>query len=280
MRKIIRPLTWRMDNKDKGKSDLRIRSKGNDYVEVEVSLPKLLFGTNKKLIHSQAQIEEALAKADKIVEPYAKFVGAPKFFSRVDLVWHFLSSPPEYFFLAHQHSIHPEVRTKVCTYRERHRISGIEWHGGKTMHVKMYNKTDAELPNAQEIVRVEIMLKWDRLKAKLANHKNIHRLKLNECYQSYRSTLLHFHPRKVPIIKGKDLAICHAIAKGVPVLDLIEHTMSNGQLKLLKAKAAKYILDEYKIDWNRLLPKNSLPPKFDAVSKKAPKPRKKFIFRK
>jgi hypothetical protein len=295
-------LSWRMKNVDYGKSGLRIRIRTSDddeyekeaekegltprpekeqsanskicpeqeqIVEVEVSLPKLLFlGKNEKLIDTQDQITEALTKADQIVDRYCKPTSNPKEFTRVDLVWHFLSSPPARFFIAHQNCTHQEMRTRVFAFYEKNRLSGIEWQGGKTMHLKMYDKTNWGLLFPKQVVRVEIQLKWDRLRKKFNGNKQVpvYNLDIDKCYQQYRSVVLKLHPKNVPKIAGRDKAICHAEFKGVRVIDLIGHRLSNEQIKLLRKKAAAYSLNEFKIDWNALLPKNSLPPKHDAIA--------------
>lgn len=270
-RKFVVPLTWKTINLDKGNSDLRVRTTDGINVEVEVSLPKLLFGTNEKLIRTQKQIEKALAKADKIVDQIAEPTTTPKAFSRVDLVWHFRSRPPEYFFLAHEWCNHPEARTKVFRYRKSHSITGVVWQGGKKpdMQITMYQKSPIT-------VRVEIQLKWHRLRKKLANSGQVERLDLKRCYENYRAVLLKFHPAKIPVVKGKNRAICYAQKRGVPLFDLITPTMANEDVATLRKKLENFLLREYKIDWNKLLPKTFPPPKIEAGIKIIPT---KFKFR-
>jgi len=139
-------------------SALRAGANGTHFTWFEVSLPRLLFGDNCRLIDSQAQIDQAFARADKIISEWARPAEGPRRFTRVDLVWHFRANPPQDFLFAHQSCIHPEVKKSFIVIRNHHTVNTIEWRG-LAMRIKMYvkEKKHAKLP--RQIVRVEIELR-------------------------------------------------------------------------------------------------------------------------
>ena len=111
------------------KSALRAGANGTHFTWFEVSLPRLLFGDNYRLIDSQAQIDEAFHRADKIISQWAKPTKKTRRFTRVDLVWHFKANPPQEFLFAHQACNHPEVKKSVRVTRNNYTVNTVEWAG-------------------------------------------------------------------------------------------------------------------------------------------------------
>lgn len=269
-------------------SGLRCSFQGTKITAVEVSLPRLLFGTNGKLIDSQKQIDDALKKADDLIAHIATPARPIRNFTRVDLVWHFRSIPPLRFFLAHQHCNFPEIKRKVTEFkinvsRNRFRTTGIEWQGDK-LRVKMYDKTQFKDENGNTfkfpsyIVRVEITLRGQKLRDKLSHGAGVTNLNLESCYRCYRAMLLKFHPEAVADLSSKEEILFLALRKGIPVFDLLSGTMSDKTLSRLRKKMSKRLLESYQIDWNKLLPAGRLPQKYDAG--KIAGPKVKFRFKK
>jgi hypothetical protein len=240
-------------------------------VAVEVSLPTLLFGTNGTLIENQRQLDRALAETETALQTIAGPSKVQRSFTRVDLAWHFLSAPPENFFLAHQFTNHSYAQTKMFVYRDFHRlITGVRWEGNQLV-IHMYDKTLPKTPTAQQIVRVEIQLRGKRLKKFMANGRPVKGLNLTDCYRVFRSILLKFRPKPVPQIKSKDEALCYAEKKRVPVFRLLANSgLSNKQIGRLRNIFTTYFFREFKVDWQKLLPQAKLPPVHNADKLRSP----------
>jgi hypothetical protein len=123
----------------------------------------------------------------------------------------------------------------------------------------------------------EMTLRGRKLKKKLKKGAQVHDLNLMDCYSAYRATLRKLKPRKVARIASKDEALFYAETKGVRVFERLAKTLSKKTISRLRKKFSDYLFQHYKVDWDRLLPKNSLPPKFDAEDLRCPT---KFRFHK
>ena len=251
------------------KSNLRVDCKGDRIKAVEVSLPKLLFGTNSKLISTQQELDNALQQVDLLLEEFVEPATHPRIFKRVDLVWHFEARSPQNFFFAHQHCNHPEIKKCVAVYRNHHVVTGVEWQGDR-MKIKMYDKTNREVSLPRQVVRVEIELRGEKLKNKLENGRIVDSLTLKDCYECYRATLRKFRPKKVLIISSKDEALFYAELKGLKVFEQLNKTVCKKTISRRRSEIQKYLLNHFKIDWDKLLPKAHLPIKFDAGALKIP----------
>jgi hypothetical protein len=69
-------------------TDLRVTSREGTVTSVEVSLPRVRFGTNGRLITSQVVLDEALEITDNAISEVAT-VPVGREFSRIDLCWQF-----------------------------------------------------------------------------------------------------------------------------------------------------------------------------------------------
>lgn len=121
-------------------SGLRLMLQGSPKVgkrqkfTVEVSLSRLLFGDNARLITSQPQLDRALRQAHALVsqvagQPKIKFAGqtAPYSgisFKRVDLCWQIKGRMHD-FILAHRDMKHPEIHSLPEIYGQE----TIRWAG-------------------------------------------------------------------------------------------------------------------------------------------------------
>jgi len=226
----------------------------------EVSLPRLLFGTNRKLITSQRQITNALDKADQIIRQVAKPSSHIRRFSRVDLVWHFYGSPAKFFF-AHREADHPEIDKRMSAHRNKRRQTGITW-AGERMRINMYDKTDRRRSFPLWIVRVEVQLHTAKLREKFQDNP-VSALSFCKCYQIYRSVVIKFHPHPVPKIHSKDEALFLADQAGVPVMQHLNRTLSERSMQTMRKKRTNFILQSSRIDWRRLLPTKPVTPPFN-----------------
>lgn len=251
------------------KLGIRAGANGSHLTWFEFSLPKLLFGENSRLIESQAQIEKAFAKADDLISRWASPTQDLRRFTRVDLVWHFRANPPQEFLFAHQACNHPEIKKAVVVIRNNHTVNTVEWRGDR-MRIRMYDKTSKRAKIPRQVVRAEIQLRGRKLTRKLNRGGQIYHLKLKDCYAAYRATLRKFKQKKTLKIGSKDEALFYAETKGIRVFDRLTQTMSTRSTTRLRKKFSDYLLKRYKIDWEKLLPKKSLPLKFDAGETSSP----------
>jgi len=82
---------------------------GNHPWKVQVPLPRLLFGTNTKLIRSQKQIDEALTQLRNELNGLGKLQSSQLRFIRVDLPWQFRGEIQDFIF-GHLTLTHPISR--------------------------------------------------------------------------------------------------------------------------------------------------------------------------
>jgi len=257
-------------------SDLRVGGKNSIIQWVEVSLPRMVYDDNYRLIASQAKIDEAFAKIDSILKKIAKPISELRHFTRVDLVWHFPSAPPQKFLFCHEHANHPDVKKSVAVYRNNFKVNTVEWRGDK-IKIKMYDKTNKKIKSPRSVVRVEIELRGTKLRKEFQNNKKapVNQLMLMECYLVYRAILQKFRPKTVKKLKAKDEALFHAEMHGFQIIEKLISTMEMQAARKFRQKFQAYAFKHYQIDWDKLLPANSLPKKFDSISRK---PSKKFSF--
>lgn len=265
-------------------SDFKVRVKtskivkGNKIVEeskitwVSVSLPKLLFGRNTKLIESQQQLDAAFALVEEKLLSFGATVASGREFTRVDLVWQFKHRPIP-FFLALAPCNHPEILAEAGMFRNRHFPTGVWWKAApaqgkrkKTapLLIRMYSVTSGKRPPVQ-VVRIEVELRLRKLREKLNPNRDkrqpVTALDFHQCYSAYRETLLRFVPKKVPRVNHKEDVLAYLEQKhGIKVFALLAQAgASRTTLYRLRQRAASGLPRNFRISLKRMLPAGRLP---------------------
>lgn len=253
-------------------ADFKIRVKGSSITWVSVSLPKLLFGRNTKLIESQQQLDAAFALVDARLSALGAVVESGRKFTRVDLVWQFKRRPIP-FFLALAPCNHPEIVAEAAKFRNRHVPTGLWWKAAPALGdkrktppliIRMYSVTSKKSPPVQ-VVRIEAELRLRKLREKLnPNHdkkRPVTALDFQQCYSAYRETLLRFVPKKVPRVNHKeDLLVFLEQEHDIPVFALLaQFGASRAMIHRLRQRALSGLPRHFRINLKRMLPASRLP---------------------
>lgn len=225
---------------------------------IQASLPRLLYGTNARLITTQPEIERALRLADKLLLEVAveQVAITKRRFLRADLVWQVRGDIDD-FIAAHHHLPHPGKirgdRKSVVYYRET-----ILWPGGECS-LSMYDKLKEMRKGRGEIVRIELRLQNGTLRRAMRSGDFLGKLSLPKCYQAFRRVLLRLHPAQVYHVTTRaDVLYWAAIAKwqinGRPAVDVLLDGYSDARRKGAINRIRNYHLKAHNIDWKKLLP--------------------------
>lgn len=182
---------------------------GNDtYAEnIQVSLPRVLWGHNGRLITTQQQLEHAItwtiAIASQVIAttnshsvPFPGY-GPMSHFTRIDLVWQFLSHPSILDQL--ENSEHPRIKKPHVVHRfETVTLPGTLFRicaYDKTKEMKLHNK-----PGPERVHRLEVQLKKKALGENMwVTGEGQTKLSIQWAHATYRKILgdLNGQPRTV-----------------------------------------------------------------------------------
>ena len=270
---------WRsslQENKDvdqNGKTYERLTGRFNDRTtkikltgigpvkRVEASLPRILFGTNERLIASQAEITAGLEQIAKVTSVF----GSPtsyREYTRVDLVWHFPGTIRT-FISSHRNCRHRRIRSSDCVYDDQ----SIQWGAKKSeVKIRMYDKRRKELQKLGGVVRVEVQLRGKALIDYLGNGRRVERLTFEQCYAAYRRVLLDFHQEPTPLGTKWHLPVVFATAaqqgwlvNGEQLFDYWARGKNPTTVRRMGKKVASLRPQFFDIDWEKLLPENEIP---------------------
>lgn len=244
---------------------LRATGDENEIKWIEVSLPRLLFGHNGRLITSQKEIDLAMRMVSRLLKEIGVQQTALRYFTRVDLVWQFQGDPAA-FIAAHRNCKHRSIRKEAGSFDN----NSLFWQGSQ-MRVSMYDKVLEQTAKRGDVVRVEVQLRGKRLKSELSDdeYSNVTGLSFHDCYQAYRRILLGFRPAGLPkvgtVAELLALADRHGwTANGVRAFDLWARGKSAKQISRVRQQMDALRPEVHQIDWNKLLPVNSPPPIVEA----------------
>jgi hypothetical protein len=242
--------------------DTGLRAIGDDVEvkKVEVSLPRVLHGSNGRLIKDASELDNALCRTLRIVRQ----LGIPTtleryWFNRVDLVWHFKGRLAD-FVKAHWHLRHKRVRKQTGHYDGQ----SLYWPGNG-FRVRMYDKELEMNGTPGEVVRVEVQLRGKRLYQLFGVESGqLTILDFAKCYEVYRNIVLEFQPAPLADVKGilEILAICERNGwneNGVGMLDLWARNKNPRYARHVRAKVGKIVLQRSTINWAELLPEAGPP---------------------
>ena len=168
---------------------LRAVGYDNRVKRVTFSAPRLLWGHNGRLIKSQAEIDAALAKANRIMSTLGTVVHPKRTFRRVDLVWQFFGSVLPYK-QAYGTALCPGIRSSPDIYTH----SSVRWAGSE-MNLTIYDKGREMGMFPDRVVRAEIQFKKARkVRHAFDSEVPVHHLDFDHCYRIYRRILTGFDP--------------------------------------------------------------------------------------
>ena len=167
--------------------------------KAEAELPKLLWGHNGRLVSSQAELDESVARLRSILSQHVDFSSWQLVV--VDLVWQF-KARTEDIILAHQWVRFPGVRSFPSLFCGGKAIS---WRGAR-LALKFYRKDDG-------VLRVELRLAGGQLRKWIDDDAS---LNFAELYRVFRAEILKLSPIQLPEARKHSLA--EIIAKLPPEL--------------------------------------------------------------
>jgi len=228
---------------------------------VEVSLPRMIFPSNARLIRSQRKLDLAMERVDLLVQEVATpLVNIPsKRFVRVDLVWQVLGKIDDFIF-AHRHLPHP-AKSRGRNLPVIYGQETILWPGNE-ISLSIYDK-EKEMKIAKgsgKIVRIELRLLGKKVSELLGRRKTVTKLKLDRAYETFRDVLLKFHPKAVPKLSNTVDIYKAAVREswkinGFPAFDLLISSLSDKRRREAIKRVQNVQLREKQINWKHLLPR-------------------------
>jgi hypothetical protein len=217
---------------------------------VEVSLPRVVFGHNGKLIAWQRGIDVAVEAVDSILDRFSKITNARRVYTRVDLVWQF-KGDPSLLYRAHRSCRHPMIRRTPIAYNN----NGLEWRGSG-LKILMYDKLLQQAGRNGNVIRVEVQFRGVRLRKLLGNSQTVTNLRFRRCYSTFRRIIKKFSPKLLPVIsKPVDLIAFAAARHNVDLWPHWEKTYKNRQsLNRARNQFRASKLRYFRVRWSKLLP--------------------------
>jgi hypothetical protein len=225
-------------------SKMRAKFCANALRFVEVSLSRVLFGHNGRLISCQREIGDSFEKIDGLLNMFSRIISKRRTFRRVDLVWQFNADP------AHMDCRHPMIHQPAINYKN----NGLLWKGAR-LKISMYDKLLRHTKRIGKVVRVEAQLRGRVLFRHLGNGSEVAALTFNQCYQTYRNIVLQFSPKRVPKIANViDLIAFTDARHSINLWPFWSRTYRNRQSRnRARAQLLARKLRYFDIDWPRLL---------------------------
>lgn len=232
------------------KTKLRAKFCAKILAWVEVSLPKVLFDNNGKLLSSQSDIRNAFRRVDGILNSFSTSGRSGRIFRRVDLVWQF-SGEPVLYANAHRNCFHPMIRKPVVDYGN----NGLAWKGSQVT-IRMYDKLLEQTKKTGDVVRVEVQLRGKKLRQVLANDAPVAKLDFVTCYIRYKSIVQKFQPQSVPDVRDPiDLLAYAQTEHGVNLWHHWKAHYKNPQSRnRVRREYLARKLRYSEIDWDDVLP--------------------------
>lgn len=173
-------------------SPVKVSVKAGRLVWAEVSLPKLLFSHNGRVLACQAEIDSAL---DRFAVELGRFADTPDWRCwqpwRVDMSWNF-DLPARDYTLAHFFTPIPGIRNTPGTYDCGH---GLSWKGSHSRFiVRLYNKS-REQHEPGDVLRAEVSLCAKQLERRMVGDWH----DFNALYHCFRNIMVSIPPIAKPL---------------------------------------------------------------------------------
>lgn len=177
----------------------------------EVSLPRVLYGHNSRLIASQNALNHAVNVVSSLLDEITQPARSEPIYTRIDLVWQIGGDIKE-FLLAYRNARTRFVRKPAIIYTD----SGLRWQG-RGFVLNLYEKTLRETKKPGHIIRIEAQLRGKALERHLGN--DIKHLRFRRLYRAYRKILLSLNPTAIPRLTRCADILAFAERNGIPLVD-------------------------------------------------------------
>lgn len=238
-------------------SGMRVGGTEEFSLWLEVSLPRMIHGTNAMMIRDQGQLDEAierlLAAAREVSVPLSAVMGAA--LSRVDLCAQF-RFPPDLMILAHREAVHPCFRRRPDHYR-----GGSLRFVGSERVCKFYDKLHEMSRQPGDVVRVEWELRSRALARDFGREPVVlGGLRIDDCYQTFRRLCLAFEPAPPPAARPSvadmlTVGIRDGVELGgIPIFDFWARGRAPRTVRRMRLEVARRCPAVFSVDWRALLP--------------------------
>lgn len=146
------PVRYFFQHKETG---LRVISDYGGRWALECSLPRVLFGTNGRLIVTDGQKAEAVRAMLGLLNEIGNGHLEPQRVDRLDVVWQFRVSPAQ-FCESYRTATHPHCRR----FRAEYSTGGLSWVGKQEV-VRAYDKELEQRGTEGGVLRVEVQARGD-----------------------------------------------------------------------------------------------------------------------
>lgn len=230
---------------------------GEIISSVQVSLPRLVFGTNGCLITDEMQLQGARAKLWDLVGEIAHLSeAAPAELTRLDLVLH-LPTPPARLLPVLRFATSPYIRRKTHVYNSTSVV-----YPGSMLRVTAYDKAAEMKLGPGHLTRLEVSLRKSRSIQRHLGHRDFNNLRFDECYAAYREIVLAFDLPPEPAKKYSEPGLIAACEDqefrptGIAVTDWALQEKNPRTHRRLQREIAKKLCGMRRIDFGALLPEN------------------------
>lgn len=236
-------------------SGLRIGGSVQNPRWVEVSLPKLIHGSNGILL-KESECERSTSLLRDLVE---QCVVAPNYCvgaSRIDLVGQFDGKLQEWN-SALRRVPHEKVRRPGLEFFN----SGLVWPG-KYMHARLYDKGLEQTGKPSNVVRLEFQTRSGVIPKNVVGPGA--RINYSAAYRAYSRFCRGFVPRRVPkITKIAELLawceLCSFEYNGLTPTESYLAGLKPRQQRNIRQALSKIRLAYFNIDWDELVPASGSP---------------------
>lgn len=233
---------------------IRVRAQKRTVESVEASLARVLHGQNGKLIKDAKELAAALAAVELIVSKIAGPALSPTEYTRVDLVWQFRGHIAAYV-TAFRHCRHPFIRKAAVVYSD-----AALCFPGKRCRITFYDKTREQTGKPGSVVRVEVSLRWNKLRALLGNGHPVASLCFRDAYRAFRSVLCKFHPRRVPKLSTLAEVLAFGEQKGIALFDYWSATKHPRTVRRVRKELGTIQVQFHRLNWRKNLASLKPPP--------------------
>lgn len=265
------------------KTGMRVGGTKDVATWVEVSAPRLLYGSNGYLVKDQDELDSAVYRCEEYLR---KLIVAPRGqgYTRLDLVWH-LAQDPRKGVLFHRLMRHRRIRKSITEYQHQ----GVEYPGCDR-RFRFYDKQLEAHGVPGMVSRPELQMRNDALKDVLGGSKCAlpevsslgvfdSRLDFAHLYDCYRRFCLGFAPVQFDVSNPVDaqgkrvkpiVALCAMAARegweyqGANFMELLENgllgrSMSKATIYRYKRELKNVLPEKMDFDYSKLLPEGGPP---------------------
>ena len=242
---------------------------------IQVSLPRLQYGNNFRILRCQEEIDLALGSLTGTLEGIFEEVPEMEF-TRVDLGLQFWAPCASALSALHG-APHPEVRSEPTRYEVKSDAHSLRFQG-RELVIAGYDKIgqmtkkrgateirEAYGHMAGEVLRLEFQLRGKKLTRVLSNDDSYPtRLRFDESYEAYRKLALGFDRVSVQSFSSRMELMANAFAvmenSGITMADgrgpmsHLAEIVSSATMRRYRKAVRKYRLELQGIDWEQLLP--------------------------